>query len=139
MAKTRKGTATRELTPLQRRALECLAGARAAGITQSAYAQSKGWELRGVYDALARLRRSGRAPAAATGKRASRGRGPLRFARVQVREPVRENERPHSAQERLQPLALRLRVMLSTGRAVEIDVEDMALLARVLSTLEAVA
>ena len=138
MAKARKGAATRALTLLQRRALECLAGASAAGITQSAYAQSKGWELRGVYDALARLRRSGRAPAAGTGKRASRGRGPLRFARVQVREQVREDESRCSTSARLQPLVLRLRVMLSSGRAVEIDVEDMELLPRVLAALEVV-
>jgi hypothetical protein len=138
MAKTRKGAAMRELTLLQQRALECLAGARAAGITQSAYAQSKGWELRGVYDALARLRRSGRAPAA-TGKRAFRGRGPLRFARVQVRERVREDEPRDSTSAGPQPLALRLRVMLSTGRAVEIEVEDMELLPRVLATLEGAA
>lgn len=136
MAKTRKGAAMRELTPLQRRALECLTGARAAGITPSAYAQEKVWELHGVYDALARLRCSRRAP---TGKRASRGRGPLRFARLQVRERVRKDGSRYSTSAGPQPLALRLRVVLSTGRAAEIDVEDMELLPRVLATLERAA
>jgi hypothetical protein len=53
-----------ELTARQRRTLECVEGARTAGMTLSAYAQSRGLPVREVYDALGPLRKKGLLPAA---------------------------------------------------------------------------
>jgi hypothetical protein len=53
----------RELTALQRRALECVRGAGAKGVNLSAYCRSRGVAVRQVYDALIPLRRRGLLPA----------------------------------------------------------------------------
>lgn len=145
--RTAKATASKvnaqdatRLSELQRRALQCLEGARAEGTTQSAYAKARGWDLRGIYDALARLRRTGRAPAAAAVRstkadRASNAhRVSLRFARITAADASRSTL-PASPS---QPLHLRLRWVLRTGRPVEIDVEPTDRLGEVLQILERV-
>ena len=49
----------RELTALQRRALECVRGAKAKGVNLSAYCRGRGVQARQAYDALIPLRRRG--------------------------------------------------------------------------------
>ena len=53
-----------ELTVLQRRALECVRGARDCGLTLSIYCRRHRIAVRQVYDALVGLRRRGVAEAA---------------------------------------------------------------------------
>jgi hypothetical protein len=142
MMKTAKASAQsgEALSELQRQALQCLEGARAEGVTQSAYARARGWDLRGVYDALARLRRTGRAPAAAAarskGANGTNGqrRVPLRFAQIAVMDRA-ATAAPRSPP----PLALTLRWVLRPGRAVEIEVQAADRLGDVLRELERVS
>ena len=65
------------LTDKQRQAIEHLERARGEGLKLSAYARSHGLGLRGIYDALAALRRKGALPRAAA-------RAKRRFVAVSV-------------------------------------------------------
>lgn len=58
-------TMTTKLTERQRQAIECMEAARSEGVALSAYARSRGLEVRELYDAIAALRRKGALPAAA--------------------------------------------------------------------------
>jgi hypothetical protein len=129
------GKKTAELTELQRQAIECLEGSRTSGMAQSAYAVSKGWNARAIYDALAQLRRTGRVPTAARTAKAKLLASypvpqPLPFARVRVRAADRAVAQATAA------LPVRLRMVLRSGRPVEIDVPDAEHLPRLLAALE---
>jgi len=54
-----------ELTAKQRQALQCVEGARAAGMALSDYAASRRLPVRQVYDALVPLRKKGFLPLSA--------------------------------------------------------------------------
>lgn len=79
----------RELTALQRQALECVRGAKTKGVNLSAYCRARGVAVRQVYDALIPLRRRGVLPkrwrraARATETRSS---GP--FVAVKIEPPA---------------------------------------------------
>lgn len=80
----------RGLTALQRQALECVRGAKAKGLSLSAYCRARGVAVRQVYDALIPLRRHGllagrstRKPARAWKSKASAAR----FVAVQIDSP----------------------------------------------------
>lgn len=112
-------TTTPELTEIQAQALECLEGARAAGVALSAHVRSRGLELRRIYDAIAQLRRRGIVPPAPG--RLRKPAVPVRFAKVEVR-PV--------------PSPLRLRLTLANGRRAELEVVDPGQLTQVIAALE---
>lgn len=114
------------LTERQAQAIECLEGARSAGVGLSAHVRSRGLNLRGIYDAIAQLRRRGLVPPAARRVRTGRAAAPLRFTRVEVRPAV-------------MPSSLRLRLMLANGRCAELEVEDLQQLSRIVAALEAAA
>lgn len=117
-----------ELTDLQRQAIECLEGARSAGVALSEHVRARGLNLRAVYDAIAQLRRRGVvAPARVARRRAG---GALRFARVRVAgaAPVNDNAQP-----------LRLKLALANGRVGEIEIADLAALPSILAALERAA
>lgn len=117
---------TSGLTDLQRRALECMEGARSAGVALSAHVRSRGLNLRGVYDAIAQLRRRGIVPPAPARRRAKRVAAPVRFARVRLQAP--------GAASAAQPL--RLRLWLSSGRMAELDIDDAGQLGAIIAALE---
>lgn len=120
-------TRTLALTQLQAQAIECLEGARSAGEALSAHVRSRGLNLRGIYDAIAQLRRRGIVPPAVPRRvRRARATAPLRFARVEVRPAVVAS-------------SLRLRLTLANGRRAELEVEDLARLPRVLAAIESPA
>lgn len=112
-------TTTPELTDIQAQALECLEGARAAGVALSAHVRSRGLALRRIYDAIAQLRRRGIVPPAPG--RLRKPTVPVRFAKVEVR-PV--------------PSPLRLRLTLANGRRAEIEVVDPGQLTQIVVALE---
>ena len=119
-------TTTAALTELQAQAIECLEGARSAGVALSAHVRSRGLNLRGIYDAIAQLRRRGIVPPAPQRARKRASSVPVRFAKVEVRPAVAA-------------MSLCLRLTLTNGRRAELEVEDVEQLPRVLAALEAVA
>lgn len=121
---------SRELTERQRQAIECMEAARSAGMTLSGYVRAQGLNLRGVYDAIAQLRRRGIIPPPERGTAQQCARVPLRFARVQVQEsaPVSVVAKP-----------LRLRLVLASGRYAELEVEDLNQLVTMIVALERAA
>jgi hypothetical protein len=81
----------RELTALQRRALECVRGAKAKGVNLSAYCRSRGVAVRQVYDALIPLRRRGLVPAKlslVSGRSVKSSGSSATFMTVQIAPPV---------------------------------------------------
>ncbi|MDY0068123.1 MAG: hypothetical protein RBS02_17285 [Steroidobacteraceae bacterium] len=112
------------LTEMQAQALECLEGARSAGVALSGHVRSRGLNLRGIYDAIAQLRRRGIVPPAPrrVRKRVAAASTPVRFAKVEVRSA---------------PAPLRLRLLLGNGRGAELEVEDPEQLSRIVAALEA--
>lgn len=116
---------TQALTEMQAQAIECLEGARSAGVALSAHVRSRGLNLRGIYDAIAQLRRRGIVPPAPRRERKRAAAVPLRFARVGVGLAVAPS--------------LRLRLTLTNGRRAELEVEDLEQLTRVLAALEGAA
>lgn len=119
-------TTTAALTAIQAQAMECLEEARAAGVTLSTHVRSRGLNLRGIYDAIAQLRRRGIVAPASPRMKKRAAAAPLRFARVALRPAV------------VVP-ALRLRLTLRNGRGVELEIEDPQQLSRIIAALEAVA
>jgi len=113
-------------TELQAQAIECLEGARGAGVALSAHVRSRGLNLRGIYDAIAQLRRRGIVPPALTRVKERAASVPVRFAKVEVR--------PAAA-----AMSLCLRLTLTNGRRAELEVEDLAQLSRLVAALEDVA
>lgn len=79
---------TPALTEMQAQAIECLEGARSAGVALSAHVRSRGLNLRGIYDAIAQLRRRGIVPPAPRRMKRRPATVPARFARVEVRPAV---------------------------------------------------
>lgn len=117
---------TPALTQMQAQAIECLEGARSAGVALSAHVRARGLHLRSIYDAIAQLRRRGIVAAAPRRLRISAAAAPPRFARVEVRPA------PSS-------LPLRLRLTLMNGRRAELEFEDPEQLTRILAALESAA
>lgn len=119
---------TTTLTKTQAQALECLEGARTAGVALSEHVRSRGLELRKIYDAIAQLRRRGIVPPAPrrVRKRVAVAPTPVRFAKVEVRPATMTAAAP-----------LRLRLMLGNGRGAELEVEDLEQLSRIVAALEA--
>jgi hypothetical protein len=78
-------TTSPALTELQAQAIECLEGARTAGVALSAHVRSRGLNLRGIYDAIAQLRRRGIVSPTPRRVKKRGAAAPLRFARVEVR------------------------------------------------------
>lgn len=120
-------TTTPTLTELQAQAIECLEEARSAGVALSEHVRSRGLHLRGIYDAIAQLRRRGIVPPAPkrVKKPMSAASTPVRFAKVEVRA--------------LGSASLHLRLILANGRRAEIELEDLAQLSRLVAALEATA
>ena len=81
----------RELTALQRQALECVRGAQAKGVNLSAYCRSRGVVVRQVYDALIPLRRRGLLPvkrSRVSARSVKSGASSAAFMTVQITPPV---------------------------------------------------
>lgn len=111
---------TPTLTEMQAQAIECLEGARSAGVALSEHVRSRGLNLRGIYDAIAQLRRRGIVPPAP--RREKRRVAPVRFARVDVRPAM---------------ATLRLQVTLANGRRADLELDELEQLPRILAALEA--
>lgn len=119
---------TNGLTDWQRQAIACMDEAREAGIALSEHVRARGLNLRGVYDAIAQLRRRG-VVAPAPQRVAKRRVGErLGFARVRVRGALRVSERAKAP--------LRLKLTLTNGRVGEIEIADLAALLSMLAALE---
>ena len=79
----------RQLTALQRQALECVRGAKAKGVNLSAYCRSRGVRVRQVYDALISLRRRGLLAAKLSrGSNSNLGCSSAAFIPVQITPPA---------------------------------------------------
>jgi hypothetical protein len=81
----------RELTALQRQALECVRGAQSKGVNLSAYCRARGVVVRQVYDALIPLRRRGLLPVKRTARSARAAKSSsaaARFVAVKISPPV---------------------------------------------------
>jgi hypothetical protein len=118
---------TPTLTEMQAQAIECLDGARSAGVALSEHVRSRGLNLRGIYDAIAQLRRRGIVPPAPRRVKRRPATVPARFARVEVRPAA------------VTVSSLRLRVTLANGRRAELEFEELEQLPRILAALEAAA
>ena len=116
-------TTTTVLTEMQAQAIECLEGARSAGVALSAHVRSRGLDLRRIYDAIAQLRRRGIVPPAPRRLQKPTASVPVRFAKVDVRPVV-------------VAASLRLRLTLANGRRAELEIEDLGQLSRVVTALE---
>lgn len=113
------------LTERQAQAMECLEGARVAGVALSTHVRSRGLDLRRIHDAIAQLRRRGIVPAAPqrVRQRPAAVAVPMRFAKVEVRPaPI--------------PASLRLRLTLANGRCAQIELEGLGQLSRIIAALE---
>ena len=93
--------------------------------------RSRGLNLRGIYDAIAQLRRRGIVPPAPRRMKRRPATVPARFARVEVRPAVMSSSSSQSL--------LRLRVTLANGRRAELEFEELEQLPRILAALEAAA
>lgn len=81
----------RDLTALQRQALECVRGAKAKGVNLSAYCRGRGVQARQVYDALIPLRRRGLLPAKlslVSARKLKSSGSSAAFMSVQIAPPV---------------------------------------------------
>jgi hypothetical protein len=113
---------------MQALAIECLEGARSAGVALSAHVRSRGLELRPIYDAIAQLRRRGIVPAAPkrVQKRTGTAAAVVRFAKVEVRPAMTAS-------------MLRLRLTFANGRRAELEFDELEQLPRILAVLETAA
>jgi hypothetical protein len=100
------------LTQRQREAVEALEGARRAGVPLSAYAKSKGLELRPVYDAIATLRRRGVLPRS---DHPRKRRSKSRFVAVRVRS----SPAPDTQDARASRNGMVCRLVCAQGWAIE--------------------
>lgn len=114
------------LTEMQAQAIECLEEARSAGVALSAHVRSRGLNLRGIYDAIAQLRRRGIVPPAPRRARKRASLVPVRFAKVEGR--------PAAAAR-----SWCVRLTLANGRRAELEIADLEQLSRLVAALETTA